>query len=472
VSFLQFSAGSWVSGLISFLTIPVITWLIDPEEFGMASMYTLSFNVLVLTVLLGTDQGFVRMFYEYEETDRPRLLWEAMLPPMALWGLVALVMLSCWSTVSSVLFDDESMFFPVVVLVVNVLFGTLSQYGSHVLRMKKRAIAFSSVAIVRTASNVAIVIACTWVLDRGFYAVIVGFAASTFISMGVSIFLERRFWFERVRISKAGIGKLLRYGLPFIPAFTLIWVLQSIDRIFLRNFTTFEEIGLYTAAWKIVAVMGLIQAGFQKFWAPVAFENHEKRPHDTSLYEKAGSFVAGGMFILGMLIVGVKDLVCLFLAEPYREAASIVPFLILMPVMSTVGTVTVVGISFTKKTHWHIWISGAAATASILGCLLLVPYLGARGAAVSTGIAYTVFFFFRTLVSVRLYPVDYHLVRFSASLAVFVIVAAVNTFLPSRTQLGILSSIGGTVVLLCMYWNQITSGYRLLVPLLRGKRRQ
>jgi len=45
-SFFQFSIGQWVAALISFITTPITTWLIIPEEFGKASMFTLAFNLL------------------------------------------------------------------------------------------------------------------------------------------------------------------------------------------------------------------------------------------------------------------------------------------------------------------------------------------------------------------------------------------------------------------------------------------
>ena len=66
-SFLEFSAGPWLASVISFLVTPITTYLIIPEEFGKASMYTVAFSLILQVVLLGTDQSFVRMFYEYDE---------------------------------------------------------------------------------------------------------------------------------------------------------------------------------------------------------------------------------------------------------------------------------------------------------------------------------------------------------------------------------------------------------------------
>ncbi len=82
-SFFQFSIGQWIAALISFVTTPITTWLIIPEEFGRASMFTLAFNLLLNIALLGADQSFVRMFYEKPEEERRNLLWESLMPSLS-----------------------------------------------------------------------------------------------------------------------------------------------------------------------------------------------------------------------------------------------------------------------------------------------------------------------------------------------------------------------------------------------------
>ena len=117
----------------------------------------------------------------------------------------------------------------------------------------------------------------------------------------------------------------------------------------MRNYCDFTEIGLYSAAFKVVAVMNLIQAGFTTFWTPVSFESYEKEPESTGIFDKTSLFIAAAMFVFGMLIIVFKDAIFLLLESSYRQAAGISAFLILMPIMYTVSEVTVVGINFKKK---------------------------------------------------------------------------------------------------------------------------
>ena len=75
--------------------------------------------------------------------------------------------------------------------------------------------------------------------------------------------------FGKLEMDFGSINAIIKYGLSFVPAFLITWLFQSIDRLALRNYCDFTEIGLYSAAFKVGAVMNLIQAGFTTFWTPV-----------------------------------------------------------------------------------------------------------------------------------------------------------------------------------------------------------
>lgn len=95
----------------------------------------------------------------------------------------------------------------------------------------------------------------------------------------------------------------------------------------MRSFSTFEEIGFYAAANKIVAVL-LIQAGFSTFWTPVAFEKYEDSPEDTNLYSKLSKALAGKMLATSLILISLKDIIVRILDSAYLLAANIMLFYI------------------------------------------------------------------------------------------------------------------------------------------------
>jgi len=102
-----------------------------------------------------------------------------------------------------------------------------------------------------------------------------------------------------------------------------------------------------------------------------------------------------------------------------------------------------------------------SASVNFIGNLLLVPLYGAKGAAVSTGIAYIVFFYVGTFISRKVYPVSYSLIRFSIGVVILFVVATVNTFSGSLTFELLSVTIGGVAVFL-LYKSEMLKGIRAL----------
>jgi O-antigen/teichoic acid export membrane protein len=63
---------------------------------------------------------------------------------------------------------------------------------------------------------------------------------------------------------------------------------------------------------------------------------------------------------------------------------------------------------------------------------LLTPLLGAKGAAVATALSYLVYFYLRTIVSVKLYPMNFRLFKTTFSFLLLFVVAGVNTFINNQ----------------------------------------
>ena len=93
----------------------------------------------------------------------------------------------------------------------------------------------------------------------------------------------------------------------------------------------------------------------------------------------------------------------LFLGAEYRNTAKIFVFLLFVPVLYTVSETTCLGIEFSKKTIYNLWLTIISVIINLLGNYLLIPKFGAEGAAITTCISYIVWFWLRTLFSRKLW---------------------------------------------------------------------
>ena len=78
-----FSLGPIISSFLGFLTVPLVTFFITPEEYGKASMFTVVQGMVSMFVYLGMDQAFIREFNNYRN-NLAKLLSNAIVIPMTM----------------------------------------------------------------------------------------------------------------------------------------------------------------------------------------------------------------------------------------------------------------------------------------------------------------------------------------------------------------------------------------------------
>lgn len=430
--FLKFSVGPWVSAALSFFTTPVVTALIVPNEFGRASMFNLAYSFALQIVLLGADQSFVRKFYEEDyNKNRAPLLHNCVVPALGIGLLLSIVCLVFWKPLSLLLIQQEQ-FEICLLLAVTIIIGILERYAVLVVRMYKKGLLFSTLRIVASLTTfLVIVLYCRWV-NKNLYAILYSTLVPLVLTTIIAVAAEWRLWFGKLTLNRQVIRSVLRYGIPFIPTFLAYWIFEGIDKIALRRWSTFEEIGLFAAAFKIVGLLNILQTSFSTFWAPVAYEAYERQTEGAKLmFKRTFAYLSLVFFVAAIGISACRDVIMLFFDKAYYRAGAIMPFLLFVPVMYTLSEVTVGGINFRNKTHLHFIITVSVALANVAGAALLVPLLGAKGAAISTGLVYVFFFYFRTLLSTRLFPVDFGLKRVTLSVVLLLLNAAVHSFFPT-----------------------------------------
>lgn len=447
-SFLSFSLGTWLRAFIYVFTTPIITYLINPEEFGKSAMYATAFGVINTIVLFGTDQSFVRFFYDYEEDKKNELLWSCLLPSVIIATILSMVVLVLSDRISVALYGQKYDFINLI-FVVNIYLSLFQRYNQLIVRMLKKGMLYSLIDIVAAVLTTVFTIIFA-LFSRTFYSIILGGLVGTISALLVGISQGRDYW-KITRPKKEDLKEVLKYSVPFVPTMLLFWLFSSIDRISLRQYSTFVQIGIYSAAFKVAQVLSLVQSGFTTFWVPMAYERYSKNNQDTSFFVRANEMVSFVMFSVGFLLLGFKDILFLLLARSYRESSMVFPFLSFLPIMYSISETTVVWINFKKKSYWHMLITTVSALTNYIGNTLLVPIYGARGAAISTGISYIVFFWMRTLVAMRLYPkAGYNLKKVTLVTILMVCVALIETFQNSFV-LNMVMGILGVIITIFVY---------------------
>ncbi len=392
--FISFSIGPGVSALIGFVSVPITTWLVAPEDFGKASMFTVFLMLTSLVLFLGMDQAFVREFHAAE--DKRKILFHSAFVPLSFSLLLCCVFLIFHKTITAALYGSSSLF-TALITVIPVPFLVVERFNMLIVRMEEKGRLYSALQIFRRSVQVVFLIGIAY-FHRNFLSVITAQAIAICLTAVFSFVLVKNYWTFSPSLDKLLLRKLFRFGLPLVPAMILGWVLNAMDKVALRLWADFSEMGIYSAGFKVVSALLLFQAAFTTFWTPTAYRWFETG-ENIKKFERVSSFLSFFLCLVGGSIILFRHVIIRILASSYAPAAVVVPFLIYYPVLYTLSETTVMGIGFTRRTELGIWVSLVAAGTNLIGNWLLVPRFGALGASIATAVSYMAFFWMRTILS-------------------------------------------------------------------------
>lgn len=427
--FLQFFYGNFIVLLLGFISLPLITRVLEKEEYGRTSLFSSVVSIIYICAILGLDQSYIR-FYHKDNVDRRKLFKQCLMPPLALIVVLSLAYFIFSDFFNIILFERTGL--DISLLVVGyTLTSVFERFLFLHIRMEQNGKLYSNLNILSKVLYIVFILVFVSIYGNDFR---VGLYALTLPLVIVTAGLMIRFLAQGKNYAplnhEVDTKTLLRYGIPFVPMLLMEWLLSSMDKWSIRFFNDFAETGVYSSAMQIMTILLTFKITYVAFWAPIAMEKYEKereevvKPFFADMFQKVQFLGMAAAFMLTIC----RQLIVLMLGSSYREAVKVIPFLSLMPILSILFEMTGQGIKFKGKTIYFNYASLVAIICNLVGNTLLVPQFKGAGAAMATAVTYVVYFAIGTYLANKCYRVEYKYSRFVIALIGYIVYAWYATF--------------------------------------------
>lgn len=464
------SGGTVVNMLISILTTPIITRLVEPASYGTYSLFFLYGNIALAVFGLGLDQSLARFFYctESDEEKASLLRYCYALPNLA-FGLVSLVLVVLALRFGVVSLDKMAL----VILFITYVFALiLNRNASVLLRLEFKSKQFALANILSKALFALLAISLL-LLAEGLNEAFALCACCTAACYAVAIYevvVGRKLWFQPKAVFSSEYSKMevLRYGLPFVVSGMAALFMSGYGQISLEGAGLPAEVGVYAAAVSLAGIFSIIQTSFNTIWLPYITQKYETEDRPFEYVKKACNFVSLAMFSIGLIVILLKDILILFLGAEYRSASMIFPLLCFQPILYTISETTACGMVFAKKSSYQSIVGVLSCFVNIIICSALVPTMGMCGAALGAAAAYLSFFILRTCFSQLAARHSLDFFKLSVSTVLFVVFALIGTQLETGVPLFAVFCFFQLALLFC-YRNELGELGRLLRGLVQRR---
>lgn len=407
---LGYALGPIGAGLLGFISLPIITWFYTVEDVGRISMLQVFMSFSVLLFCLGLDQAYVREYHESK--NKPALLKTVLFPCLGL-SILSFLLLAIYDLkiISIWLYEIPNNYLSVMTILCFVI-ALASRFLSLILRMQERSFAFSMSQLLPKIIFLIIVVNTVWLgFSRNIYSLITANTASVILAFLVFGWNTRSELLSAIkeRININELKATFSFGWPLIFGGLASWGLNVMDRLFLRHFSTYTELGIYSITMSVAIVVTIFSGIFNTVWSPMVYKWMSEDKFDYEQIDIVLEYVLAAIYFFIVLTSLFSWIIPYFLPSAYSEIEYLIAVCLLGPLLYTLSEVTGIGIAIVRRTKFSMLCAIVAMLCSAILNYFLVPQFGAAGAAISTAIAFQIFFTLRTVISALIWRKKFHI---------------------------------------------------------------
>ncbi len=402
-----------VGRFLNFLLVPLYTNVFTTSEFGIFSNIYAYLAFLNIVFIFGMDAAFMKYFSLSEDRLSKTKTFSTPVIFTTITSVLLCVILYLFHEQISekILIPPDFSYLSLYVIAI-LFFDTLTLIPFAYLRMERKPVKFATIKILNICINFSLNLILILVFDFGIEAIFISNLAASILSMVLLIpdFMAN----FSLSIDYQILKKMLKFGLPYLPASIAAVMVQLVDVPIVRALTDDSTLGIYRANYKLGIFMMLFVQMFSYAWQPF-FLTNAKEKNAKELFSKVLTlFLLAASLIWVVLSLFLDDLAKIeffhgksLIGKEYIEGIIIIPVILLAYIFHGMYINFTAGIYIEEKTKYFPMITGIGAVSNVISNLLLIPILGILGAAISTLISYILMAAGLFFTSQRFYKIEY-----------------------------------------------------------------
>lgn len=385
-----YGLGSLVSKSISFLVLPIYTRLLLPAEYGYLESLLILGNLLAAFIIMGMDSALTTFYYKHkmDGASTQSEIISAVLQWRILSGLLLLLIVILSSTViNEKVFSTGLTPITISIAFIGTFFTQILSQCAEVMRLMFRPFKYLSIMLGQSIGAALFSILFIYKFEMGLQGYFMGVLLAGIIISLFGLYTLKTFLnFSRLYFN--WWLKLLKFGLPLLPAGLSVYIMSTADRWFILHFHGPEILGYFAVAAKFSMIITLIVEAFRTAWWPHAMDClYDKNLH--GVFDRVSRvYLTVGVLLILFLSFISSSLISLVAGQKYIISSGVVGILAWQPLFYGYYLICSVGIWKSEKTYYSLIIATLAAVLGIFLNYILVPKYSLNGAAIATAITY------------------------------------------------------------------------------------
>ena len=382
------------SKFISFFMVPLYTNVLSTEEYGIVDLMTITAQLLIPVLTLNIQDAVLRFSIddEHNRDDVAVISCRMILFSTAFLALV-LYIVDLYGICS---YNSYYLLFLLVTYMMGTINNSLNMYLRAIHRIRVIGICGIISSFVACGTNVIFLL----FFKLGVTGYMIAYISGTLVA-NVGMFVGGKVWksLNKGKWNSITAKSMLQYGFPLVANSVAWWINNASDRYILTFFCGTSLNGIYSIAYKIPSILSMLQGTFYNAWSVSAIKEFNKDDEDGFIGKVFTYYINVSVIMCSVIMLVNYNLAKIIYSNEFLEAWKYVPVLLLGTVFNGMGLF--VGCIFTavKRTKDISITTIIGAVINTILNFVLIPFIGAMGAAIATMIGYGSVFIVRLCIA-------------------------------------------------------------------------
>ena len=434
--------------MVAWLLTPLLTYTLTKSEYGMMTYLYVYVAIFLVVLTFGMETGFFRFVFQTEKYKPDTVYATSLINVTAITGLFLVVILVFFNQLRPILWSAEVPDVYILLIIGILCLDTICAVPFAYLRYKKKSFRFGFLNILNVILYALFcfffLIVCPWInnhrpdLISWFWKddFSLGYVfISNLLATGIqTVFLLPDVTGFKYRFDWTLAKEMFRYCFPLMLMGIAGMSNQVVDKLVFPAVypdadKTFDELGVYSACFKIALVMMIFTQGFRYAYEPFVFEKSKEKNAAQSYAGIMKYFV-----ILGLLIfLGTTfylDIIKYFINPAYFAALPVVPIVLMGELFFAVFFNLSIWYKLKDKTWWGTVFSSIGFVIIIAINIVFIPKYSYMACAWASFAGNGLIMLLSYFIGQKYFPVKYDLKSALLYLGVAMLLYCLAVFVP------------------------------------------
>ena len=419
--------GNYLLKGITFLSAPIFTRLLSTSDYGDVGAYTSYESIIYIILGLALHSSINNAKYKYREK------LDEYVSSLVLLAMVSTVVWSFFANIFYDLYSGRLGFsrFVVNVLILHAFASSLHQIYNSYISLNYEYKSYLKMSYFHSIANMlmSIVLIVTLFSEDRATGRIIGIFLPMFMIGGYIVFYF--FKKSRPRADLAYWKYGLTYSLPIVPHGISQVILNSFDRIMIREMIGKAEAGIYNFSYVINSIVTVAKTALENVWKPWVYDKMERKEYG-AIRKGISNYVWGISIFTSMVMMVSPEVIKVLGDREYWDSTACVVPVLMGGFFAFMYSIPSIIEYYYEKTRFIAIGTCMAAAVNVALNYVFIPKYGYIAAAYTTLFTYFLYFLFHYFIARKLQGSDIFPKRnmIFASLAVLA-VGAVSLWLES-----------------------------------------